>query len=133
MVHVRHADPLRVLLDRVLRLLLRADEEHVAAALADVARERGRLFDELERLLEVDDVDAPALAEDEAAHLRIPAARLVAEVDAGLQELSHGYDGQCGNLLWFECGSAGGVRVEPLSSGTATRPSRRDGYKVAGF
>ena len=28
-----------------------------------------------------------ALAEDEAAHLRVPAARLVAEVDAGLQQL----------------------------------------------
>ncbi len=86
-----------------------------AAALADVAREGGRLLDELERLLEVDDVDAPALAEDEAAHLGIPAARLMAEVDAGLQELSHGYDGQSGNLLWFECSTAGGVRVEPLS------------------
>ena len=41
----------------------------VPAALADVAREGGRLLQELERLLEIDDVDAPALAEDEAAHL----------------------------------------------------------------
>ena len=46
-------------------------------------------------LQQVDDVDAGALAEDEAAHLRVPAARLVAEVDAGLQQLldadlSHG-------------------------------------------
>ena len=79
----------------------------------EVARERGRLLEQLERLLEIDDVDAPALAEDEAAHLGIPAAGLVAEMDSGLQELSHGYDGQW-NLLWFECSTAGGVRVEPL-------------------
>ena len=48
-----------------------------------------RLLEQLLRLREVDDVDAAALAEDEAAHLGIPAARLVAEVDAGLQQLSH--------------------------------------------
>ena len=43
------------------------------------------------RLEQVDDVDAAALAEDEAAHLRVPAARLVAEVDAGLQQLRDAY------------------------------------------
>jgi hypothetical protein len=37
-------------------------------------------------LLEVDDVDAAALTEDEALHLRIPAARLVAEVKLRLPE-----------------------------------------------
>ena len=89
---VRHADARRVLLHGLLRLLLRADEEDGAAALGDVAREVVRLLEQLEGLLEVDDVDASALGEDEAAHLRVPASRLVAEVDAGLQELSHGYD-----------------------------------------
>ena len=90
MVHVRHADALRLLLDRVLRLLLRADEEDRAAALGDVTRNFVCFLEQRERLLEVDDVDAAALGEDEPLHLRIPAARLVAEMDSGLQELSHG-------------------------------------------
>ena len=88
-VHVRHARALGLLLDRVLGLLLGADEEDGAAALGEVADEALRLLEALERLLQVDDVDAAALAEDETPHLRVPAARLVAEMDAGLQELSH--------------------------------------------
>ena len=62
------------------------------AALGEIPSERMRLFEQLERLREVDDVDPAPLAEDEAAHLRVPAARLVAEVHAGLQQLSHGDD-----------------------------------------
>jgi len=42
-------------------------------------------FQQLKRLLQIDDVDAPALREDEAAHLWVPASRLVAEVDSSLQ------------------------------------------------
>src|SRR5690606_12587657 len=37
-------------------------------------------------LVEVDDVDAVARAEDERAHLRVPALRLVAEVHARLEQ-----------------------------------------------
>ena len=85
-------DTRRVLGDGVLRLLLRADEEHRAAALGEVPREVVRFLEQLLGLGEIDDVDATALAEDEAAHLGVPAARLVAEVDAGLQELPHRYD-----------------------------------------
>ena len=93
MVHVRHADALRFVGDGVLALLLRADEQDRAFPLGDVPRERGRLLGQLERLLEIDDVDAAPLREDEAAHLWVPAARLVAEVNSGLQQLSHGDDG----------------------------------------
>jgi hypothetical protein len=50
-------------------------------------RELLRLLEQALRLQQVDDVDAAALAVDEAAHLRVPAARLVAEVDSGLQQL----------------------------------------------
>src|SRR6185295_19659061 len=38
-------------------------------------------------LQQVDDVDPVHLAEDEAAHVRVPAARLMAEVDSGLEQL----------------------------------------------
>ena len=88
-IDVRHADALRLVLDGVLRLLLRADEQDGAAPLRDVAEELPRFLETLRRLREVDDVDAAALGEDEAAHLRVPAPRLVAEVDSGLQQLAH--------------------------------------------
>ena len=75
------------LLDAVARLLLGADEEHGAAAAGEAVGEAlGRSQQRL-GLQQVDDVDAAALAVDEAAHLRVPAARLVAEVHAGLQQL----------------------------------------------
>ena len=43
----------------------------------------------LDGLGEIDDVDPVALGEDERAHLGIPAARLVAEVDTGFEQLPH--------------------------------------------
>ena len=82
-----------VALDGLLRLLLRAHEEHGAAVLDRAAHEPVGGVDATQRLLEVDDVDAVALAEDESAHLRVPAAGLVAEVNSGLQEVLHGNDG----------------------------------------
>ena len=66
---------------------LGADEEDVLAAQDDVARELLRELELPQRLLEIDDVDPVALGEDEAAHLGIPAAGLVSEVDAGREEL----------------------------------------------
>src|SRR5688572_14611960 len=94
MVDIGHAHPLRMLLDGIHALLLRANEEHRPAAAGEVAGEIVSLLEQTERLLQVDDVDAAALREDEALHLRVPAAGLVAEVDAGLQQLSHRDDGQ---------------------------------------
>jgi len=41
--------------------------------------------EQLRCLGQVDDVDPVALAEDELLHLGVPALRLVAEVDAGLE------------------------------------------------
>ena len=40
-------------------------------------------------LVEIDDVDAAARAVDVLAHLRVPALRLVTEVDTGLEELAN--------------------------------------------
>jgi hypothetical protein len=93
---VRHADAGRLLGDRLLRLALGADE-HDRPAVGD------RLLDEVvgavdvaQGLGQVDDVDAVALGEDEALHLRVPALGLVPEVGAALDELSHGDDGHGG-------------------------------------
>ena len=82
---IGHADAAGLLGDGVLRLLLGADEEDRAAALREVARKVVCLLEQLGGLGQVDDVDAAALGEDEALHLRVPATGLVAEVDAGLQ------------------------------------------------
>ena len=58
--------------------------------LDDVAHELLCQFELTQGLLEVDDVDPVALREDEAAHLGIPAARLVSEMDAGGQQFFEG-------------------------------------------
>ena len=106
----RHADARRLGAHGVLRLLLRADEQDRAAALGDVAREVVRVLDELLRLLQVDDVDAAALGEDETLHLRVPATCLVAEVNSSLQQLLHGDDCQRDQPLsvWFRMSCSGG-------------------------
>src|ERR1019366_3616254 len=78
---------------RVLRLLLCPDEEDGAPVGDQIANEAVGHVDPLQRLIEVDDVDAVALTEDETAHLRVPPARLVAEVNPGFQQLLHGYNG----------------------------------------
>ena len=85
LVDVGHAALLGIGLHGVLSLLLGADEQHGAAVADQVADERVGGLDPGERLLQIDDVDAVALAVDEPLHLRVPAPGLVAEVDAGLQ------------------------------------------------
>ena len=100
LVHVRHAGLLGDLLDDVLGLLLRADEQDDAPARGEVLRERPRLLEQLDRLHQVDDVDPLALAEDVAAHLRMPAAGLVPEMDAGLQQLLDSDFWQNSSLFW---------------------------------
>src|SRR5688500_9877610 len=74
-------------LDDGLELLLGADEQDALALEHHAPEEVLGVLDLPEGLLEIDDVDAGAFGEDEPAHLRIPPARLVAEVNAGLQQV----------------------------------------------
>src|SRR5207248_10297978 len=60
LVDVWHRRALRLFSDRLLRLLLRADEQDLAAAGREVAHKRVGVLDAREGLLEVDDVDAVA-------------------------------------------------------------------------
>ena len=92
-VHVGHAHAAGLLRDGLLGLLLGADEQDGAAVGDGLLDELVGAVDVGQRLLEVDDVDAVALGEDEALHLGVPAAGLVAEVDTGVEELAHGHDG----------------------------------------
>ncbi len=90
-VDIRHAGRLGRVLDGVSRLLLGADEHHRAAATGDLRGEVLSLLQQRVGLLQINYVDAVALAEDEPPHLRIPTARLVAEMHAGLQQLSNAH------------------------------------------
>src|SRR6185312_14995459 len=78
-------------LDRFPGLLLRADNEHVGPPRDNIADEVDGRVEPRHRLLQVDDVNAVSFGEDELAHFRVPAPRLVAEVNPGLQELLHTY------------------------------------------
>ena len=97
LVDVVHAALLGVAAHGILRLLLGADEEDRAALGGQVANEVVCGFDARHRLVEVDDVDAVALTEDETLHLRVPPTGLVPEVDTGFQHLAHRDDshGDC--------------------------------------
>ena len=142
MVHVGHAGVLGDLLDGVARLLLGAHEQHRAAAVGDLGAEALRVLQQRLGLEQVDDVDAAALTEDETAHLRVPAARLVAEVDAGLQQLPDAYVGHEEFSLWVCVGAApGGVegartrRQAPgraaTSAGSHECPGSGDGESIS--
>ena len=85
-VHVEHSAALRFFGDGFLRLALGAEEQNalaLARLLGDVAR---RFAEHFQGLLQIDDVNPVALAENVFLHLRIPAPRLVAEVNSGLQQ-----------------------------------------------
>ena len=90
LVDIGHAGTRGFLGDDLARLALGADEQDGAAVGRELADELRRVLVLDQRLLEVDDVDLVAVAEDERGHLGIPEARLVAEMDAGFQHLANG-------------------------------------------
>src|SRR3989442_899602 len=76
--------------DATGRLTVRAHEQHASTLAGQLTAELPSLPKQLESLLQVDDADPVAFAEDVFLHLRVPAPRLVAEVTSGLQQLLHG-------------------------------------------
>src|SRR5690606_22803455 len=101
LVDVVHPAALGLFGDDVLCLPLRADEQDRPALGREIGEELFRLAEQLDRLAEVDDVDAVALAEDVLLHLRVPALRLVAEMDSGLQQFLHRDSGQAPSTCAF--------------------------------
>jgi len=93
LVDVGLADARGLLRDDLLSLLLGADEEDGATVGDRLLGELVGLVDVRQGLLQVDDVDAGALREDEALHLRVPATGLVSEVDAAVEQLANCDDG----------------------------------------
>ena len=61
-------------------------------ALGDAAHEVVGFLELLDGLLQVDDIDAVALRVNVGSHLGVPAAGLMTEVDACLEQGFHGYD-----------------------------------------
>src|SRR5947208_174010 len=84
--HVKLAALLSRLLDRVLRLLFRANEQYPAAFADGLMEKTARGFELSEGLAEVDDVDTVAGIKDERSHLGVPTTGLVSEVDARFQQ-----------------------------------------------
>ena len=90
-VDIWHLAAGRLLTDGILCLLLGADKEHLVAVGSELADKVIGLFELADRLLKVDDVDTVALCEDVTGHFGVPPAGLMAEVDACLKQLLHGY------------------------------------------
>src|ERR1035437_1438302 len=88
-----HSAGVRVVRDRALSLLLGAHEEDDAAFGDEVADVGVTLLNAREGLAQVNQVDAVALAEDEATHLGIPTTSLVSEMDAGVKEFLQSDEG----------------------------------------
>jgi hypothetical protein len=65
--------------------------DRLIAALGGALEEGARLVEQGARLLQVDDVDAAALAEDELLHLGVPAPGLMAEMDAVGEQVLHAH------------------------------------------
>ena len=84
---VELADGSGGLLDELGNLLLRGNKKDVLASENSVAEELGRLVEKRDALGEIDDVDTVALVEDVVLHLRIPALRLVTEVETSVKHI----------------------------------------------
>ena len=76
--------------DRLLRLALGADQKNAPAARYDIPDRLQALVQHRFALLEVDDVDPVADAENVRRHLGVPPAGMMAEVNAGFEQLAHG-------------------------------------------
>jgi CDP-diacylglycerol--serine O-phosphatidyltransferase len=99
---------LRGFRDRVLRLALGTDEQHLAAAGSRLLHEVERAREQRHGLRQIDDVHPVAVAEDVRLHLGVPAMSLVAEMRSGLEQLLHGDDR--GRHNHSPSGSASGKR-----------------------
>ena len=95
MVHVILGRALGGFGDAVGRGALGGDEQHAAAVGDGVRNLREGLMQHRRRLRKVNDVNIVAGTVDEWGHLGVPAMRLVTEVNASFQELTHIEGGNC--------------------------------------
>ena len=89
MIDVEHCAAPSFFRNGLLGLALGAYKEDHTPLTGQLADEAARIAEHLEGLLQIDDMNSIAFAEDILLHLRVPAAGLVAEVHTGLQQLLH--------------------------------------------
>jgi hypothetical protein len=75
--------------DRLLRLALGADQKNAAATRDDVPNRLQALMQHRFGLFEIDDVDPVADAENVRRHLGVPPSGMMAEMNAGFEQLAH--------------------------------------------
>src|SRR5207237_7636815 len=98
LIDVVHPTARRLCRDHVLSLPLGPDEEDRPALGCEVRHELLGIPEQLDRLVQVENVDAVPFAKDVLLHLRVPPFRLVAEVNARLQQILHRDRGQASSL-----------------------------------
>ena len=89
MVHKERSAFFRFFRDGFLGLALGADKQNCFPLAGKIADEAARFAEHFEGFLQVNNVNPVALAKNVFFHFRIPAPRLVTEVDSGLQQLFH--------------------------------------------
>ena len=124
MAHVGHTATDGFFGNRLARGALGSHEQHGTAIGDNPSDEFAGFLVQGERALQVDDMDAVAFAEDEGRHLRVPEARLVAEMHAGFQHPPHGYVGHestsVGLVLHVAPASNSGFHPEHPATGSGT-------------
>ena len=89
MIDVEHSAAPSFFGNCLLGLALGAYKQNDTPLARQLADKTARVAEHLEGLLQIDDMNSIAFAEDILLHLRVPTAGLVAEVNAGLQQLLH--------------------------------------------
>ena len=89
LVHIELVAAAGFFRDGFLRLALGAHEKNRFALRGHFADVAHGVFEELESLLEIDNIDPVTFAEDVFFHLWIPALGLVPEVNAGFEQFFH--------------------------------------------
>ncbi len=103
LVHIELVATAGFFRDGFLRLALGAHEENGLALRGHFTDVAHGVFEELESLLEIDNIDPVTFAEDVFFHLWIPALGLVPEVNAGFEQFFHRNRWQYASCLVEAC------------------------------
>jgi hypothetical protein len=124
LIDIETAARCRLFGDGVLRLAFGADKKHDLPLRRQVLHKLGRLFEHLQRFLQIDNVNSVALAEDVFLHPRIPALGLVPEVNSRFEQLLHGDISQLTSSFSlhqeFKVSGLQGCKVSKLTKPVAT-------------
>ena len=99
-MNVKHFTTIGLLIDGVTRLLLCTDKQNRFAGRNGINNKIISRFKHSHGSLQVDNIDAVSGPKNKGLHFRIPAFRLVAEVDTGLKQFFHSY---ISHLIFLSC------------------------------